>query len=264
MEDEIITPDAGEASDPTGTEVETPTTEDVGTDVDGTDIGDTGQEQEHESVEVDWSSRVAEWGGEDEIKGALALQDALRTREGVATLFQEAANALGIGEKAAALFGGDGGTDDEKPESIEDILSDPDRVLTAGEVARLLEHQQSQQTQQQQAQQQAASVVSSIDSVFSELGVAEADRNVIFAIADQIHGKAAVTPESAASAVRRAHAQFNAQVEAAAKKIVQDKAAVHKDIPKPLPAGGSSGGESLPEPRTVAEAKARVRKMMGI
>ena len=267
-------PEGAELGADTGTEVATDQTENAtvtdpaGTDegtttepVTGTESTDGASAGEGEGA-VDWAGRVTEWGGEEEIKGAIALQDALRTREGVAALFQEAANALGIGEKAAALFGG-ADTEQSETESPEDLLADPDRVLTAGEVARLMEHQRQQDQRQQDQAQHAASVRSSIDSVFSELGIVDQDRDVVFALADKLHGDAAVTPESAAAAIRRANETFNAQVVAAAQKIITDKAKANAGLPKLPPSGGSSGSAQADEPRNLEEAKKRVRANLG-
>lgn len=219
---------------------------------------------------VDWAARITEWGGEDEVQAALGLRDALRTRDGVEALLYEAAGALGVGhDKVRELLGaGQAAPDPGRPEpvDIDALLADPDRVLTAGEVAQLFEAQRRQDQEAQRRQAAAVSLASAVDTTFTDLKVADAeDRETILRIADGYLNvvPGVTTPEQVEQAVRKAHAAFQDKVRRHAEDVLRERHQVHEQLPSPLPAaGGGSGGQPLAEPQTVAEAKARVRASM--
>lgn len=219
---------------------------------------------------VDWSGRVTEWGGEDEVVSAIALRDALRTPEGVKALFYQAGRALGHGDDRIDELFAQQHPEVAPPESTlsyDDLVADPDRILTAGEVAQLLKQQEDGRRAESAQQRVAQMVTGVIDTTFTDLKVAdEADRHIILTLADSmLGGNVPSDPAAVESAIRRAHAQFDAKVQANAEAIVTERAALHDGLPNPLPAaGGGSGGAPLAEPKTVDEAKRRTREQLQI
>lgn len=221
---------------------------------------------------VDWSKRIEEWGGEDEVKAAVALRNTLRTREGVVELMYDAARALGLplAEVERLLTGGGQQTSDTEGDAeptIEELLADPERVLTAGEVAKLLEYQERQRAQQAQAELALERIRTTIVSTLEELKVAdEQDRQIILALADGMLGEEAgpnTDPAKVKAAITRAHAAFQQKVAQQAQQRVIEKHEAHSNLPGPLPAGSSpGGGEPLPEPQTLEEAKRRAREQL--
>lgn len=224
---------------------------------------------------VDWEARVRdEWGGEDRVSRALRVDDALQTRDGVTALAWEALRALGVGDKAIeSLFGGDQPADDGQ-ETIEDLLADPDRVLTAAEIARVLEHRDTQReakTAEERAfEEWKQTVDSTVDKALSDLKFDGDDetRQVVLTLGDKflpVPGDVSkATPQQIAHAVRKGYDVWQGLVKAQAEAYVQSKADVHSKLPSPLPSGQGSGGEAPPEPQSIEEAKKAVRASLGI
>lgn len=229
---------------------------------------------------VDWEARVRdEWGGEDKVKSALDIHSALQTREGIQALAWESLRALGVGDdRIKGLFGApavsapaDGGE-----ETIEALLADQERVLTPKEVARIVEHYQSQdreeRSQRESEERAHAEVQSVVSATVTELGVAGDDRDVVLTLANQFlvdhFGRPVeatqATPDQIKGAIRQGHAKFQEIVAREAKAHLESKGAAHDALPQPLTGGSASGGEALPEPSNLDEAKARVRKAMGV
>jgi hypothetical protein len=254
--------------DETGAAVEVAeqVTEPVSEVVEATPVEQVAETEQVTEPVVDWAARVNEWGGEDTVAQAIALQQALATRDGVQALFQEAGRALGLGDAAiAALF--EDATAAEPEPSVEDILADPDRILTAGEIQRILDARTEQQQAQTREQQQAQAVLSSIEDAFETLKIAdEEDRLAVLAIADTYVPQAQKSdPAAISSAIRRAHEHFQAKVAQQAEAIVRGRAETNEQLPNLLPTGGGSGGgESPTEPQTLEEAKRLARKQLGI
>lgn len=232
-----------------------------------TQVEQVQEEQAADAQVVDWAGRIAEWGGEESVADAIALQNALRTREGVEALARQALNALGVGDdKFAELFGASDDSSTTIEPSIEDLLADPDRVLTAAEVAKLLDAREDKRRAELTAQQMAVEVVRHTDATLESLGVTdEADKTVLIALADKIIGDGPMDGPSIKNAITKAHAQFTERVKANAAAIVAAKHKAQTGLPTPLPASGASaGGDEVAEPRTVAEAIARTRKQFGL
>lgn len=230
-------------------------------DVEASESADDATEAEQVT---DWSSRIAEWGGEESVADAIALQNALRTREGVEELARQALNALGVGnDKIASLFGSEDATSDV---SVDDLLADPDRVLTAAEISKLLDEREAQRLEALSSERMAMEVVRHTNDTFAALGVTdESDKDVLIALADKIIGDGPMDGASIKSAITKAHAQFTERVKANASAIVSAKHTAQAGLPKPLPASGASAGaDKLTEPATVAEAIERTRKQLGI
>lgn len=216
---------------------------------------------------VNWEERVTEWGGEDSVTNAIELQRALGTPEGVRALFEEAGAALKLDPASIQQLlnpqaVGDGG---EGAPTIEELLSDPDRVLTAGEVMQILQHQAQQSQAAQQQEQAVAGIRTTISTTLDELKVTDKDdKAAILAIADNILGVPTADATKIKSAITTAHARYMAKVQAEATAYVEGKAEAHGNLPSPLPAGGSAGGDPLPAPKDLAEAKQRVRKALSV
>lgn len=212
---------------------------------------------------VDYGAKVTEWGGDERIERALKIDAALDTTEGQEALVVEHLRARGFDNaQIEAFLRPQAAPGTPGVESVEDLLKDPERVLTAAEISRVLtaRDEQAQARQSQQAAQ--AVVVSTIDATMKELNVTDENRQTILTLADQFLPTPGVVPNNPAQiadAIRKGQAEFNRQVEVAAKLYVENKGAAHGLVPTPLPAGGTGGGEPTPEPQSLQEASARTR-----
>lgn len=212
---------------------------------------------------VDYGAKVAEWGGEDRITRALAIDQALDTTEGQEALVIEHLRARGFDNTQIEAFlhpapaPGTPGV-----ESVEDLLKDPERVLTAAEISRVLTSRDEQAQARQTQQQAQAAILSTIESTMVELKVSDENRQTVLTLADRFLPTPGVVPNDSkvvAEAIRRGQAEFDRQVQEAAKAYVENKGAAHGAVPSPLPAGGTGGGEPTPEPQNLQEASARAR-----
>lgn len=210
----------------------------------------------------DWGTRVTEWGGEEAVESAVRLADALTTPEGVKALFIEAGQALGLGRTAIdELLGAE--PEGETEETIEDLLADPGRQLTVGEMTRLREHWANEEKTSSTQASENARVSNAITATMTKLGVAEEDHAYILKQADALvaHLPGYATDAQIEDAITKADAAFKKRVADAAAAIVKAKGAVHEELPSPLPNTG--GGGSTPadsEPQSIAEAKRQVRE----
>lgn len=208
----------------------------------------------------------AEYGGADSVKDAVALQRALATPEGVKALFMEAGRAQGLGDdKLDALFKKEVAAGNDP---IAELLADPDRQLTAKDVIQLLDSRETKLradiAAEAGSQSHATAMSNAIDSAFTEFKVGEDDRSVVLALADKALGidAAKATPQQAADAIRKGKEQFDKLVADKAEAYVKAKAEQRNTLPAPLTGGSTTGGTPLPEPTSLAEAKARVRESL--
>src|SRR5882724_494266 len=208
---------------------------------------------------VDWNARVVEWGGEDSVKSAIELQKALQTRDGVRALADESLRALGIGDAAiAALFGPAASTETE---TVEQLLADPERTLTAGELKRVLESERVANRSEIEQRTHAQSISTAIAETTRDLKISDEDRPVILALADRFMSVPAnqATPAQVAEALKKANDAFGQTVKKAADAYIESKKLARQQTPQTPSGGGSGGGKPIDEPKTVKEAKLRVR-----
>lgn len=211
----------------------------------------------------DYAKQIADWGGDEAVADAVALRKALGTPEGVKALFMEAGRAQGLGDETlTALFEKQAGGSSDP---IADLLADPSKQLTAGEVVALMDAREKKLretiTAETGATNHAAAMSQAVDSTLTDLKVSDEDRAVVLALADTALGKDAAnaTPQEAAAAIRKGKDAFDALVQKRAEAYVQEKHDKSQQLPTPLSGGGTSGGTPLPEPTSLDEAKNRVR-----
>jgi hypothetical protein len=216
-----------------------------------------------------WEERVQAWGGESTIERAIRIDKVLDTPEGQDTLIREGLIARGYSAVQIEEFlhpTKPAGQETQQQETIEQLLADPDRQLTAGEIKRVLDAREFASNQAREQQQIADNAQITIRQTLDTSNVPEENRQVILQMADAmlpIPGQIPADQGVIAAAITRATAEFNRQVEAAAKGYIEGKAQTAGGLPTPLPAGGSGGTEQPSEPMTVAEASARVRAKHG-
>lgn len=213
---------------------------------------------------VDYGAKVTEWGGDERIERALKIDAALDTTEGQEALVIEHLRARGFDNaQIEAFLRPQPAPGTPAVESVEQLLADPERVLTAAELSRVLtaRDEQSQARQTQEAALNAARTA--IDTTMTELAVPEENRQTILTLADRFLPTPGIVPSdnpaAIAAAIRAGAAEFDRQVQEAAKNYVEGKGAAHAAVPTPLPAGGTGGGEATPEPQNLQEASARAR-----
>ena len=216
---------------------------------------------------VDYNAWITERGGQDAVERALRIDKALDTPEGQEQLIVSGLQARGFNpQQIEAFLKSNQAPVGEQPESIESLLADPDRQLTAGEIKRVLDARDANQQAQQQQQQTVAVAQQVIGSVLTELKVPEINAKTVLSIADSLLPTPGTIPNDPAiieAAIRKAAAEFDRQVQEAAKAVIEGKATQAEGLPNPLPAAGSGGTEQPTEPMTVAEASARVRAKHG-
>lgn len=215
---------------------------------------------------VDYAAKVAEWGGDEAIARALQIDKALDTTEGQEALVVQHLQLRGFSsEQIEAFLRPPAAPAAEGEESVADLLKDPDRQLTAGEIQRVLEARE-QTTQQAQTQrEQTLAIQSSITATLTKLEVPKENAQTILTLADQFMptpGTVANDPDVIEAAITKGKAEFDRQVQEEAKRYVEGKGAAHEKLPQPLPTGGTGGTETPTEPQSVAEASERVRNKL--
>lgn len=202
-----------------------------------------------------------EFGGREEIESAHRLWQATQTDDGVARLFFEAGQAMGLGLKEMqALFGG---STPETPAAAVDER-DPDEPLTWGEFQAMTQAQQQAEIERQ-ATQIRETAKATVQATVSDLGLDPADPStkVVLQYADQ-HMKDDFSPEAIKTAIRQGHADYQAAVQQSAEKYLQTKAAQADGVPS-APSGAAAPAEPAPsEPKNTAEAALIVRRRLGL
>lgn len=267
MEDEIVeTPEA--APEPSET-TETPAVETAETPAVETQPEPPALNWEDEDIRTraaEALSHIEKWGDPTEVERAIAIDQALRTEEGVTALLYEAGKALGISEDSIkALFGG---TEEAAP--AEEAPAEPadDETLTWGEAKRLMEEQMErlltekvEKPRQEQEQQRAVAAASdAVKSTLAELGVKDdAEVRSVLAQAQAFVGEDELDPDKLKAAVRKGFEEHKSIVQKRSRDYIEGKKTVKETVPSSIK-GTAPGGEALPEPKDLAEAKARARK----
>lgn len=238
-------------------------------DVDATDLPDETGEAADEQSTIDWADeaqqakavaaleRVARYGDEATVEQAIAIQAALQTEEGVRTLFEKAGQALGVtAEKLASLF-----AVDTTPEADED---DPDRVMTYREFKELMEKEVTGPAAQRAQEAQHATATATVNATLATLGVTDAaEVRAVLAAGQQFIKDGDFDPAHIKEAVEKGFAEYERAAKARFTDYVAKKVADKKALPGSI-GGNSPGGDALPEPTSLAEAKKRAREALGI
>jgi hypothetical protein len=215
----------------------------------------------------DYGTKVTEWGGEDTIERALKIDKALNTPEGQEALIIQGLQLRGYStEQIEAFLHPQAAPGTTAVESVEDLLKDPDRQLTAGEIQRILTSRDQTRDQAQTQQAAAVQVAGTIDKTLTELKIPDVNRATILTLADQYLPQPGIVPNDQVVidlAIRKGAAEFARQVQAEAKLYVETKGGIAATLPTPLPAAGTGGVEAPTEPQSVADAGARVRAKHG-
>lgn len=266
-------PEAPEAPVPEAPEAPQPGTPEAGT----PDPENPEAPPAEEPEPVDWAKRVTdEWGGEDRVKQAIALEQALQTPDGVKALFEEAARYLGVGNDKIADILGVPAPEPEGGDPVVDLLVEKLDLdaTSAAELAKALRGTAEeavaplqQERKQEREQARASNVDAAITAVLpEELHEDENVRKLVCGFADRYITDEALLDDPAAvkDALRRGHADMQAAQEKAQKAYLEGKKKVKDETPTPLSSGSTPGGEEIPEPQNVKEAGARLRARLGL
>lgn len=201
---------------------------------------------------------------ETEAQAAQRLYQATQSEDGVISLFLEAGRNLGLGLKEMqALFDDLSG---QEPAEEPDL----DEPLTRGE---FLAEQQKREAAAAaaEAERVRSAASSAVDSTMAELGVAptlDGKPNPAYALVLQLGDKhfddKNITPESAAEAVRRGHAEYQALVERESQAYLARKKAKADAVPAAPVGAGPAAEPPAEEPTSVAEAIKIARKKHGL
>lgn len=238
-----------------------------------------GSEPEVDPAPAEPVDPYAEWGGREAVEQAVNLDRALQTRAGTQALIEEAGKALyGADPAKAALLQQLLAEADAAPanDPLAEILSDPDRLLSPAEVAQIVDTkvQQAiekvlgehvQPLEQRQQAEAAAAVQRSIQTAMSQIEVPAEAQKAVLDFADRyITGDADLhDPAKVTDAIRRGHADWQAEMERQAKVYLEGKKKVVEQHPTTLKGGTAPGGEDAPEPKNEDEAIAAVRAAFG-
>lgn len=202
-------------------------------------------------------SHLEKWGDPTAVEQALAIQAALNTEEGITQLFVQAGRSLGLGQdKLEALFG-----EEVAAEETEEI--DEDRVLTVKEARELFAKEtaeaQRKSSSQREVEAAQATAQAAVTSTLSDLKITDpAEINAVLTLGQQFLADDDVDPEHVKAAVRKGWAEYERVVKERAKKYVTGKVENAAKLPGSI-GGAAPGGDDLPEPKSVEEAKQRVR-----
>ena len=189
-----------------------------------------------------------------DIERALQLDAALKTEDGITQLFLQAGKALGFGpdELEKVLFPGEAPAEEVEEE-------DEDRVLTLREAKELLAKQVFQPAAEAERVARESAARDAINSTLADLKITdEVERQAVLAMADQHIAPNDLSPESVRAAIRKAYTAYEAAAKARAEEYIRAKLKDQAKVPGSI-SGKSAGGDELPEPQNVEEARARVR-----
>lgn len=239
-------------------------------------LEDVAPEAPAEPAAPDYGELVTGWGGQEEVESALALSQALATREGAQALIEEAGKQLyGLDPAKAALLQQLLAAPDAPvppaDAALAELLADPDALLTPAQavqiadarveaaVAKVLE--KITPIEERQAADARAAVERSVQGAIADLKVPEAAQQRVLDLADKyITGPADLqNPTAVKNAIQRGQADWEAEMAAQQKAYLEAKVQVAADTPTPLVSGTTPGGTEPSEPQTLKEAKARVR-----
>lgn len=229
------------------------------------------------------SDPFAAYGGEEQVRIAMQVQEALRTENGIRALVANGLTALGydVEQVRQALDAYEEGTPAGAPAAADPFAGfeddDPITVAQARQLAEQTAQQAAQaalaqtqsplgELQQVIQQQQNATVRAATDTACVEvLGPIPADPAAREAYARQVDAIVArgqayydpsqwANPDHIKQAVQRAHTEIEAENNARFQAFLQTKRATRAGQP-PNIAGGAGTEGALPEPKTMADAR---------
>jgi len=221
----------------------------------GTEVVDVPEVVDTSVVDAgpDWGARVSEWGGEDRISDALAIAEALTTKEGVEALVREGLTYMDMDpEKAFALARGE-------------ELPDPDALMTRAEFeAELGKRDQSWQEKQYAAQEAVAT--QAVEAKIADLGIENPqERSIVLTFAQQYVPVEEMNPARLADAIEKGYADYISTLERQAETRLRARAAKNDTTPTPLRGGGQPAGTVVDKPEgstNMDDWKAAARKFM--
>lgn len=219
----------------------------------------------------DYNSQFEEFGGSDAVRAAVELQQQLQTDDGVISMFIEAGRALGLGTKELeALFGeGQVAPEGEQKPALES-LNDDDQITVAD--AKSLVKQAIQDAirdqviapqKEQEFQNAVAGATRAVTDTVAELKIPEADVDAVLAAGQKYLAENDFDPAHVANAVRRGNDDFNKAIAAKVEERLKGKLETAQNTPSST-GGTTAGSTALPEPKNVAEGRARARVRLGL
>lgn len=199
-----------------------------------------------------------EFGGRSDVEAAVRLWKASQTDQGVVDLFIEAGRSLGLSvQQMQTLFGG-GNQAEPEPEDL-------DRPLTVAEFQEMQRKAQAQQAQQAQAAtMEVARTAAAEELAALGLKAGSEEAQLVLTIGDKFLDKKHVTAEGVKNAIRRGHAEYQAQIDAKAKEYLLAKRQQAQGVPS-SPAGAAAPSDGpASEPKDISEAIKLVRQRLGI
>lgn len=204
------------------------------------------------------------FGGREKIAEAQRVYELTQTDEGVVQLFIEAGRSLGLSfEQMEALFNAQqaAGAPVEDDEDLDAPLTKREWM----EQQRAAQAAAAEAAAAQSRQGAVAAAQQSIAATFAELGVemdSEAAK-VVLQFGDQHFDRQNPTPENVRAAVLRGHAEYTAFLDKQSREYLKAKREKAASVPK-APVGASAPATAAPdEPKSAAEAAARVRARLG-
>ena len=234
----------------------------------------------------------AAYGGEEAVRLAAQVQEALRTEPGIRALVANGLTALGysVDQVRTALDSTQATVETPAPTSVLDNLADDD-IVTVGSIKTLLaevaqqaaaaataattaplagvqeaiQQQQAQQLEQRQqvvrgyTDQAVIETLGAVPTNPAELATYQAQVNDLLAVGQKYYDPAQSSdPAHLHTVIQRAHADIEAQAEARFQAYLATKRQARDN--QPVNTGGGAGVESpLPEPKNMKEAREQAK-----
>ncbi len=233
-----------------------------------------------------------QYGGEDTIKNAMIVANALKTEDGIRHLTARGLQTLGYKPadieaflaQQAAEAAYEGITPAAQPEASPWDGQEDDDILTVAQAKQLQADIQRQITeardsalapfQQQQEEARVAAVTYSVDqALIAAIGdptaadpmasVDPAAADVILRVANSMAGDQVVTPQEASAFIAQAHAAVTQAAIAEQARYAAGKRATKDAIPTQT-GGQGAGGDGAREPQTLKEADQAFFGLLGL
>lgn len=208
------------------------------------------------STDIDWSQRVEEWGGQQSVEDAIAIAQALQDEDGVKALVTEGLRHLGATpEQIDAFIKGEQAAPAGEPE-------DPDRLVTAAEVEKRLAAIQQAQHEAEASRIDSVAQRSVVEAVDALQLADEDEARIVLSYAQKYASPEERDPQILQAAINAGHADYLKKLEEASTRYVERRQELNDGVPTPVTGSGPPGGEEVPAPKNMDEAKAAARRML--
>lgn len=196
-------------------------------------------------------------GDRARLEYATRIANALDTDEGKLQLFVEAGQSLGVGyDRLEALF-------EDAESKVKEAEKDLERPLTRAELEDILDAEIRQPLARDTEQRTFERNATAINDMLDALGLEDPDMRLsVLALGNKYVSETESDPRALMNAVQAGYKDYVGMMNGAVQSYVEDKARQAGYAPRPLVGTSPVTGTTRPEPKTMAEAKQRVRERL--